>query len=155
MPSTSRSLIRILLLVLILAGIAPFALPLKDGKPLLRFSDLKLPEFKAPQWSKTLQHKLQHPEQPAPRTVYRWQGEDGSVQFGEEPPADGRPYEALTVDPNVNLMAGERASSEDGQKEPAVSFDLGKVGATLDQARGLDDAVKARTARQEELLERP
>lgn len=104
-----RYLIRILLLLLVAAALFPFVYPWKDGKPLLSWSALKMPQLssvKLPEMPDIAlpgkEETTRAPHQPV--TVYRWQGEDGSVQFSSEPPAKGVAYTVLEVNPDANLI---------------------------------------------------
>ncbi len=37
-------------------------------------------------------------------TVYRWKDDQGRTQLTDAPPADGRPYEPVVIDPKTNVV---------------------------------------------------
>lgn len=37
-------------------------------------------------------------------TLYRWKDDAGRTQVTDEPPADGRPYETVVIDPKTNIV---------------------------------------------------
>ncbi len=117
-----RKYLRTLLTLLLFAAIFPFVYPWKDGKPLLSWSEIKVPEM---------------PEVALPRvalptagtesiaseqlvTLYRWQDADGSIQFSNEPPAEGIAYEVVEVNPDANLLPAVAASSSVEPPPPAT-----------------------------------
>ncbi len=102
MAHHSRKIIKLLLLLLLLSGILPFVYPF--GRPLLKLSDISMPNLKA------IKEKL--PELPRLDTrsgqvvtVYRWRDKSGNWSFGSEPPA-GVKAESMTVNPDANLIQG-------------------------------------------------
>ncbi|MCW8918509.1 MAG: DUF4124 domain-containing protein [Gammaproteobacteria bacterium] len=102
MPKT----LRLLLLLLLLAVLFPFLYPWKDGKPLLSWSDLKapkMPNLSLPELPRIMpETDERQPHQPV--TIYRWQDEEGTVQFSNETPAKGVAYEVVEVNPDANLI---------------------------------------------------
>lgn len=99
-----RKFIRLLLLLLLFAVIFPFTFPWKDGKPMLNLSDIRMPNLASvtlPELPGTGEGSR---ESNQPVTLYRWQGADGSTQFGSEPPAEGSNYEVVEVNPDANLI---------------------------------------------------
>ena len=104
-----RKIIRTLLFLLIFAAIFPFVYPWKDGKPMLSWSDLKMPEMPSVALPDIPDISLPGDETTTRKPhqsvkLYRWQGEDGSTQFSNEPPAGAVAYEIVEVNPDANLI---------------------------------------------------
>jgi len=97
-------MIRMLVVLVVIVGIFPFILPLKDGKPLLKWSDISMPkQLKVP----ALSDLPDMPDLPdvsdlysgssdVSVTVYKWRDANGNWHFGDAPPADVS-YERITV----------------------------------------------------------
>jgi hypothetical protein len=118
-----RKIVRILLLLLLFATIFPFVYPWKDGKPLLSWSQLKMPTLASvklpemPDISLLGKEETRAPHQPV--KVYRWLGEDGGVQFSNEPPAAGVAYAVVEVNPDANLIQTPAKESTSVATKPA------------------------------------
>jgi hypothetical protein len=163
-----RNLIRLLLLLLLFAALFPFVYPWKDGKPLLSWSALKLPQLSS----------LQLPEIPdialpgktestadthQPVRVYRWQGEDGGIQFSNEPPPAGVAYTVVEVNPDANLIqapspAAPHASAEEtkatepsGKLPTPLTVSPGQALQLIEDARKVQQLSDERLRRQEAL----
>jgi hypothetical protein len=117
-----RKIIRTLLLLLLFAALFPFVYPWKDGKPLLSWSDLKmpaLPSFDLPQMPDISLPGNDEPRPPhQPVRVYRWQGEDGGIQFSNEPPPAGVAYTVVEVNPDANLIQAPTAAAANTTRTP-------------------------------------
>ncbi len=155
----ARKLITLLFLLLALAVLVSFALPLKDGKPLLAWNDIKLSSLpKLPLWAGGAPR-----EAPAQVTVYRWRDQQGVWQYGSSPPPDGRPYESRTIDtaanaelfpavPPAEKPSGNRpATAEPAQPAPASPYSAEGVQKLFDDARSLRDQSRERQAVQDKL----
>lgn len=161
-----RTIIKLLMLLLVAAGIAPFFITGKDGRPLLSLSRLSapsLPEVSLPTWKKSTEGDSAS----APVTVYRWRDDGGTWQFSNSRPPPGIVYETVSVDPNANLLSapvttpprnpsgaqpGEQPSTGGGLPLPlTVSPD--KIGRLMDQARSVEAQAKERKATQDRLLD--
>lgn len=161
-----RSIIRLSLLLLVAAGIAPFFITGKDGRPLLSLSRLNapsLPQVSLPAWNK--------PEgddrASAPVTLYRWRDERGIWQFSDNPPPPGVAYETVAVDPDVNLLDSRGstppgdASASQAAQEPSASSGLplpltvspDGIKKIMGQARGVEALTKERKAAQDRALD--
>jgi len=110
MKSRTRRIIKLLLLLLVFSGIVPFVYPW--GRPLLTLDGVSLPKLKE------IESKL--PDVKLPRlddhgnqtvTVYRWRNKNGNWSFGSEPPA-GVKYDAISVNPDANLIQGMQQDDE-------------------------------------------
>lgn len=110
-----RKIIRTLLLLLLFAAIFPFVYPGKDGKPLLSWSELKMPtlhSFNLPQMPDIALPGKEEPRAPhQPVKVYRWQGEDGGIQFSNEPPTPEVAFTVVEVNPDANLIQAPSADN--------------------------------------------
>lgn len=118
----SAKIIRLLLLLLILAGVLPFIFPWQ--KPLLSWRSLSLPgmpkmEASLPEIREIIPASSQDtaPEAESSQvTVYRWRDKQGNWQFSNEAPHQGEKYEQMLIDPNTNLL---QAESPDSAEKPA------------------------------------
>jgi len=157
----ARKLITLLFLLLALAVLVPFTLPLKDGKPLLSWHDVKLPSTAAlqlPQWAQGGSR-----EAPAQVTVYRWRDGNGVWQYGSAPPADGRPYESRTIDTAANAdlfpslprqeqpAAAPATEPQAVQPAPASPYSVEGIQKLFDDARSLRDMSHERQNTQDKL----
>lgn len=164
---TVRHFGRILILLLLLAGLFPFLWPLRDGKPLLSPDEIKMPSFSLP--NLTLPGN-ETETRPAHQTVtlYRWQDADGSVHFGSEVPAAGIPYQTIEVHPDANLIQstppntpqeGEKQAPSSSQavvKEPSaptlpLSLSPERIQQLIEQAKGVQQLGEQRQRQQEAL----
>jgi hypothetical protein len=146
----SRKIIRLLLLLLLFAALAPFVLPLNHGKPLLSLERLRLPampEISLP----SVQESQDNPTV----TAYKWRDAEGNWQFASEPP-QGLPYETIELDPNTNLLQGlkntpapaaedarqsDEPSKDDG--EAAFGYTPEKIEKVMEKARQARDALES------------
>lgn len=158
----ARKMITLLFLLLALALLVLFTLPLKDGKPLLAWNQVRLPAVPAlqlPQWSGS-----DGQQAPAQVTVYRWRDQDGVWHYGSSPPPDGRPYESRTIDTaaNADLFPAAPAQREQpagtGAKEteparpaPASPYSAEGIQKLFDDARSLRDTSHERQNAQDKL----
>lgn len=104
-----RKHLRTLLWLLAFATLFPFLYPWQDGKPLLTWSDIRMPAVALP--AVTVAGREAH----QPVTLYRWQGSDGAMAFSSEPPPPGVAYEVVAVDPDANLLEAPPARIEHGE----------------------------------------
>lgn len=153
-----KKIIRTLLLLLVFAAVVPFVYPMKNGKPLLSLDRLELPslpELSLPDIPLLSQEKTA--ETGTLTTAYKWRDPRGNWQFGSEPPRDG-PYETLQLDPNVNLIQGEKAAPEPApegagaaQKAPSQADDgevvfgytPAKIEAMMEKTHQVKEAMEA------------
>jgi hypothetical protein len=154
-------MITLLFLLLALAVLIPFTLPLKDGKPLLAWNDVKLPaalKLRLPQWADGNTQEV-----PAQVTVYRWRDGQGVWQYGSSPPADGRPYESRTLDTAANAdlfpaapqqeqpSDARTATAEPAQPAPLSPYSADGIQKLFEDARSLRDQSQERQAVQDQL----
>ncbi len=99
-----------------------------------------------------------------PGTIYRWQDDQGSVHYGDQPPEGALNLELISdIDPNVNLMqlpkaepASKPASIQSRQPGSQETNPYGADGArqVLDKAREARDLMNERNQRQQEILDK-
>lgn len=167
-----RRLIRMLLLLLIFAALFPFVYPWKNGKPMLSWSDIKMPTMPP----------LNLPELPAlslpggdeatrephqPVKLYRWQGPDGSMQFSNQLPPEGVSYEVVEVNPDANMIqpmeesGGETNVRPETTDQPATSLSIpspltispGETLQLIEDARNVRQLSEERLQQQEALTQ--
>lgn len=161
-----RLIIKTLLALLVIAAIAPFTLPLKNGEPLLKWSELNLPKLPGlpamPDFSSG--DTQEAPSRPV--TTYKWQDAEGNWHLGDTPPPN-TPYKTITVDPNTNLIqattpapAAQPTTPEPDNKRPALpdyspamAYDPEKVSEVMDKARNVENLIQQRQEQQNKLLE--
>lgn len=163
-----RRYLRTLLLLLLFAAIFPFVYPWQDGRPLLSWSELRLPGLSSLQLPEL--PELAPPVVPGsgeartpnePVRLYRWQGSDGTTQFSNEPPAVGMKYEVVEVNPDANLVpatpltppAAPEAGSGESRPTPTLPSPLtvspGEALQLLEDARALREQSYERLRQQE------
>lgn len=151
-----KNLIRTLLLLLVLSAVFPFVFPWKDGKPLLSWKQLKLPalpDISLPdiplpvRESNTTKQKI---------SVYKWRDEQGSWQFGNEPP-QGVAYELLELDPDTNVLPAIKAeppavptadiktknSAQPDDDKEVFGYTPEKIEAMMEKTRQVRDSLDA------------
>ena len=124
-----RKYIRLLLLLLLFAAIFPFTFPWKNGKPILDWRELKMPETTTVELPELTLPQGEETTRPAhqPVTLYRWKDSDGVIQFGNEPPGGGIAFETVEVNPDANLLQAPTAApqgQESGAEAPSASPSL-------------------------------
>ncbi len=127
-----RKYLRTLLLLLVFAAIFPFVYPWKDGKPLLSWSDIKLPPLQLPELPEIRlpgsRETAREPHQPV--KLYRWQDATGNIQFSNTPPAEGVTYEQVEVNPDANLIQALPAGNT-SEEETTAKQEVSEAGSTL------------------------
>ncbi len=99
-----NKMITILVFFVFMTVVVPFVLPLKDGKPLLNFSEMtmpkgpKLPDIDLPSFSSSDQQPS------APVNFYSWTDANGETHIQNTPPPEGIAYKVNTVNPDANIM---------------------------------------------------
>jgi len=160
-----------MLIILVIAGIAPFILPLKNGEPLLKWSQLSIPSMlKLPQFpdlsALTDLFKAKPDNSSTPVTSYKWRDSEGNWQLSDKPPQNGR-YETIIVDPNANLLQADipvtkiatppstqiKDTSAQPAYSPAMAYDPEKVSEIMDSARNVEKLLQERKVQQDKLLQ--
>ena len=97
----------------------------EDGKPLLRFSEFKVPEIELADFpSMSLPESWWTTGSELPRaeiTIYKWTDVEGNLQFSNSPPPEGIEYTVKKYNPNENVI-------------PAVSTDSSNAGQLLNKS---------------------
>lgn len=167
MSKTSRTVIRVLLLLLLFAGVFPFVYPMKDGKPLLSLNSLtlpKMPDVSLPDISLSAE---QEATPATPVTVYKWQDSSGNWHFSSEKPPAGVTYEASEVDPNANLIQGvakapatakpekpaETDSGVQSDKEIVFGYTPEKISEMMKKTRNVKKALEQRQQAEQALMQ--
>ena len=113
--------IKLMLALLVLAVLLPFTI-LKDqnGKTLMSFSDIGLPDFSMPSLSS---NKVKSAVGGSKTDMfYQWQDADGTIQFTTEPPPEGVEYTIKKYNPDTNLIkAVSLPEEEEPVAEPGVA----------------------------------
>lgn len=151
-----RKLIFLSLLILGGAVVAPFVLPLKNGRPLLDPPAMpsvpKLPDLSS--------FEAAGGEAPQPVAVYRWRDEQGLLQLSHTPPPPGVPFETVAVNPAAtNTLPGAAApkpaaapaASPDAIPSPLEAYS--GAGRLVQDARNIQSVLEERKAQQERQLE--
>lgn len=117
--------VKLIFAALFLAVLLPFTI-LKgpDGKPLMSFGDLKMPDISLPKAPAIKADK----KTPAgidgiegKDIVYQWRDAEGNLNFTTEPPPQGVEYTAKGYDPRTNLIQSVKADPEPSEQASAGS----------------------------------
>ncbi len=144
-----RSLTPILLGTLVIAGVVPFILPLKNGKPLLDYRQIRapsLPDIGVAEFGTNSVNQ-------EPVTVYKWRGTDGEWQFGSNPPGNGIPVDVVRIEldqtvssPPPDAGTGAPAGASD---TVADVYSPTRIQHTIEQARQVQSMLNQRAKDQE------
>lgn len=99
--------LKIMILLVVLAGVGLFLLKGPNGEPFLTLDDFT-PD---PQITDVLAQK------PEPVTIYKWQDEDGAWHFSNEP-VDVEGVETMVVDGDINIIPAVTTSRSSAAKRP-------------------------------------
>ena len=162
-----KLLAKLLITALVLAGILPFTI-LKgpDGRPLMSFSDLKLPGVPTPEIPKSIEDAI--PDLPGGKAgedvIYRWRDKNGILQFTNTPPPEGVEYTAKGYDPNTNLIQSVELPKDEPEQGKEVesgqqkNFELKSpyspeaVEKLFDDAEKVQKLINDRYKKQEEIF---
>ncbi len=141
-----------LLMLLVVAGVVvPFVLPLKNGEPLLKFSDLTMP--KGPKLPDIGLPSLPSSDSGSSNvTFYRWTDVNGETHIQNTPPPTGIQYETTTVNSNTNMIqsvspqpsrpkasAPQAAAVNVGSSSPFTTTDPKQLMENINQLQGTMD----------------
>jgi hypothetical protein len=99
--------LKIMILLVVLAGVGLFILKGPSGEPFLTLDDFT-PD---PEITDVLAQKAE------PVTIYKWQDEDGAWHFSNEP-VDVEGVETMVVDGDINLIPAVTTSTSRAVKRP-------------------------------------
>lgn len=170
-----KLLMKMMLAVLVIGCLLPFTIIKgKDGKPLMSFSDLKMPELKTPDID--LPDAIPTPSLGGEKdpmsgkdVVYQWRDSQGNLNFSSTPPTDDSEYTVKGYDPNQNLIQAVKVKPPEPQvvekpdveiqtKLPEKSTDLGsaydpeKIKSLMKDAKNVEQLLKDRMQQQEALI---
>lgn len=157
-----RLFVKILMAGLVLGVGGLFVIKDMDGRPLLRFDDLRWPAMSLPELPNVkplftkAEDALPPGKSPQDRVVkvYKWKDAKGVWHFSDAPNPQGASA-TLDVDPNINVVPGrpaDPAGSGDGKKgdlsqsseDPATGpkgMPLGRVPEIMEQTRDIQRRV--------------
>jgi len=99
---------KLLITILVIGGLLPFTLIKgRDGKPLMSFSNIKLPDFSVPDLGSVPEVtpvKSTSVGNKGKDIFYKWLDADGNLQFTTQPPPQGREFTIKRFDPDTNLI---------------------------------------------------
>jgi hypothetical protein len=119
-----KLVIKLILFVLIAAVLLPFTfLKGQDGKTLMDFSDIALPDASFFDFFGTNAPRidglkvLTNISEPirVSNQIYKWTDIDGNLQFSSSPPAEGIKFTVKDYDPNQNVIQAVSVEPEVGQ----------------------------------------
>lgn len=160
---------KLLIAALIIGMLLPFTiLKGKDGKPLMSFSDFKLPDFKTPDLpslpklgssDNTTKTEAGH------TAIYQWEDNDGNIQFTTSQPPAGVEYEVKGYDPDTNVIqsvnlpeAGKEAVEPAKTEENAATDGIGtvyspeKINKLIDDAKNVEKLLNDRLKNQNAVI---
>ena len=109
--------VKLMIAAVVLAVLAPFTvLKGKDGKPLMSFRDLKMPNLALPEVPDAV--KGAGLKQDGKDVIYKWKDAKGVLHFSSKPPPTGIEYTSKGYDPNTNLIQ----SVEIEEEKPVEAF---------------------------------
>ncbi len=149
---------KLLITVLVIGMILPFTvLKGKDGKALLSFSDLKMPDLGVPSLPESIPLKVDDGNS----IIYQWKDNDGNIQFTNSPPPAGVEYSEKGYDPNTNVIQSvklpetESESTETEKKNEITAPDSitsvyspEKINKLFDDAKNVEKLLNDRLKQQ-------
>ena len=108
---------KLMIAVMVIAVALPFTV-LKDdnGKPLLSFSDLKMPDLSMPDFGKVEQLTPNIDIGGGKDLIYEWYDAAGNRNFSSEPPPEGVEYTVRGYDPNANVIQAVKLPEENEEE---------------------------------------
>ena len=169
-----RLFVKLIFAALVLAVLLPFTV-LKDktGKPLMSFSDLKMPDMSMPDVSMPDNLEFGGSNEAKPTSgstlIYEWRDQDGNLNFTSEPPPPGIEYTTKGYDPNLNLIQSVSSKTEtetetaqvETEQQPAANqnplnngnpYSPAKIEKLFDDAQKVQDLINERTKQHESLF---
>lgn len=136
----------------------------KDGKPLMNFGNLKLPELSMPDLPKSSGSNNDVTiSSGSPNSIYEWKDAEGNLQFSNSPPAEGIEYTVREYDPNTNVIqsielpAEETEASTEPQtnqkiissEDPSDVYSPEGVKKLIDDAKNIENILNDRLKKQQ------
>jgi len=115
--STLKTLLKTLILMIIIACVAPFFLKGPDDSPLLEPKDLKIPDIKTPKVPDIGVPGLKKPNEP--KKIYKWKDKNGVWHFSnkEKPETDA---EVILVEPDRHPPPAAVPEPKGAQEKPSA-----------------------------------
>ena len=156
--------VKLLIAVLVIGILLPFTL-LKgnDGKPLISFTDLKLPDMSIiPEDIQSSVDESLNDED----IIYRWTDAGGNLQFSNSPPPVGVTYTVLDYDPNLNVIQAVEVRTDEPEavlemepkKKTSSAEDIGspysveKIEKLFEDANNIEKLLNQRLKNQEAII---
>lgn len=163
---------KLLIAALVIGFLLPFTiLKGKDGKPLMSFSDLEMPEMglpDLPSLPESATSGLKSESGSENTVIYQWKDSTGSIQFSDSPPPEGVEYTVKGYNPNANVIQSVKlpeAKTEEvdvtekkDEKQPSVPEDLtsvyapGKVNKLIDDSKNIEKLLNDRLKQQNAII---
>jgi hypothetical protein len=159
-----KLLVKLLIAVLVIGILLPFTL-LKgnDGKPLISFTDLKLPDMSI--ISEDIQSSVDE-SLSGEDIIYKWTDTGGNLQFSNSPPPVGATYTVLDYDPNLNVIQAVAVRADEPEaaleivpkKETISAEDIGspysveKIEKLFEDANNTEKLLNQRLKNQEAII---
>lgn len=147
---------KLLIAALVIGMMLPFTvLKGKDGRALMSFSDLKIPDLGGSSLPKSNPLKAGDGNS----TIYQWKDNDGNIQFTSSPPPAGVEYTVKGYDPNTNVIQSvklpESESKETGKKDEIAPpdgitsvYSPEKINKLFDDAKNVEKLLNDRLKQQ-------
>ncbi len=158
--------IKLMITILVIGVLLPFTiLKGKDGRPLLSFSDWKLPESDIPLANK-LKSATDVDNLGSGDVIYNWTDDEGNIQFSNSPPPAGVGYTVKDYDPNLNVIQSvevpvdepEDELNSESEKQITGTEDIGnpysseKVEKLFEDTKNIEKLLNQRFKNQEAIL---
>ena len=164
---------KLMLAALVLAVLAPFTI-LKDeyGKPLMSFSDLKMPDLAVPDMQDIKNATDELPGKAGQSDViYQWTDANGNLNFTTEPPPEGIEFTRRTFNPAANVIQSVKSKQEavvatDNLQAGGAGGNVGesdgnignpyspeKIDKLFDDARKVQQQLNERALKQQQIID--
>ncbi len=158
---------KLMIVELVIAMALPFTV-LKDnsGKPMLSFSDIKLPDFSMPDFGKVDQLTPSIDGVAGGKDlIYEWYDAAGNRNFSSEPPPEGVEYTVRGYDPNANVIQAVKLPEDEANESDGVTGkpikEPGEIGnpyspeaveKLFEDAKNIEKLLNQRLQQQEQAL---
>ena len=107
--------VKLLIVILIIGVLLPFTiLKGEDGKPLMSFGNINMPDISLPDLPKSSGNNSSK-SSTGKDLIYKWTDSEGNIQFSTSPPPEGIKYTVKGYDPNTNLIQAVELPKEDSE----------------------------------------
>ncbi|MCP4433353.1 MAG: DUF4124 domain-containing protein [Gammaproteobacteria bacterium] len=162
---------KLLIATLIIGLLLPFTiLKGKDGRPLMSFSSLKMPEIGVPDipsLPKSTLSDLKAEIGDNRNLIYQWTDGSGNVQFTNSAPPEGVEYTVKGYDPNTNVVKAVKSTEKELEEkdeaetenklsaEPdgiASVYSPEKINKLIDDAKNVEKLLSDRLKQQNAII---